>query len=133
MQTLQRRETKYTRGVRGAVRRLGHATNAEITDVLRHEFPELSDTTVHRVTARLLAAGELQAAPAAADGSQRFDANTQQHDHFTCGGCGGLRDIAVPIQCRALIQAELGGCVMDGPLVISGNCQACMHGTGHIA
>lgn len=131
MQALQMRETKYTRSVREAMAKLGHATNAQIADMLRQEFFDLSDTTVHRVTARLLAAGELQAAPAAPDGSQRFDVNSTPHDHFTCADCGGLRDISVPAACREMIQAELGGCIMNGPLIISGNCRACMHDAGH--
>lgn len=70
-------------------------------------------------------------APTAADGSQRFDANTAIHDHFACAGCGRLRDIRVPAQLRLRMQAELGGCVIDGPLLISGNCQQCVHNSNN--
>ena len=128
MQSQQRRETKYTRAVRLAIASLGHATNAQLASHLRQDFPELSDTTVHRVTTRLCENGELGVAPPAPDGAQQFDANLSSHDHFVCGHCGRLRDITVPDTCRAMIQAELGGCKVNGPLVISGNCHACLSG-----
>lgn len=120
-----RRETKYTLALRSASHRLGHATNAELAEELRIKFPYVSDTTVHRVSQRLCEDGELQLAPKALDGSVRYDTNSQPHDHFACGSCDSLRDIQVPLACRALIQHQLGGCLVSGPLTITGICQRC--------
>ena len=124
-ETHVRRETKYTVAVRHAMARLGHATNAELADELRKQYPFVSDTTVHRVTQRLYVSGELNYAPPAKDGSVRYDANLDEHDHFHCEGCGGLRDMRVPQACRALIQHQLGGCAVNGPLTVTGECAQC--------
>ncbi len=126
MTTLQRRTTKYSQKVHGIIKELGHGTNAEIAEVLRREYPSVSDTTVHRITQRLLEDGNIRLAPNAADGSLRFDSNLNDHDHFVCNACGNLRDLIVPQSCRALIQYELGNCKVSGGLVISGGCHTCL-------
>ena len=120
-----RRETKYTQAVREIMARLRHATNLEIASELRRAYPRVSDTTVHRVTQRLSRDGELAHAPLARDGSLRYDANIDPHDHFMCVQCQSLRDMQVPQACRALIQHQLGGCRVNGSLTIVGNCHHC--------
>lgn len=120
-----RRETKYTNAVRQFMSELGHATNAELVTELRKHFPSVSATTVHRVTARLHADGELLLAPKTADGAVRYDSNITGHDHFVCEVCGGLKDITVPHTCRELIARQLNGCRVNGSLTISGRCQQC--------
>lgn len=126
MLTQTRRETKYTHSIRLIMANLGHATNAEITSTLRREFPDVSDTTVHRVTTRLHEDGELGLAPNAPDGSVRYDSNLSEHDHFACSMCGELRDLVVPARYRQMIQNELGDCQVRGGLVISGGCHDCI-------
>ena len=120
------RETKYTVAVRTAMTRLGHATNAELAQAVRLLYPDVSDTTIHRVTHRLAQNGELGLAPNAEDGAVRYDANTSPHDHFQCRHCYSLRDMQVPQACRALIQHQLNGCKVGGALTVTGTCAHCL-------
>ncbi len=122
----QRRRTKYSQAVHDIVDQLGHATNAEIAAKLRGDFDEVSDTTVHRVTKRLLADGIVGLAPSANDGAHRFDANTNPHDHFECGHCAALRDIKIGNDIRQILSAELDGCILSGRLLITGDCRSCI-------
>lgn len=125
MIAVKRRETRYTNAVRQVMDEFGHVTNAELVAVLRKDFPDISATTVHRVTARLYAVGELGVGPKTVEGAVRYDANTSDHDHFVCEICGGVKDITVSRQCRVLISRQLDGCQANGALTISGRCQQC--------
>lgn len=119
------RKTHYTTAVLEYVLAQGHATNAEVLASLRKTFPELSATTVHRITTRLAERGELGIAPNTPDGSLRYDANTKPHDHFTCSHCAGLRDITVDRSLRESLETKLGGCQISGQLLIQGSCSIC--------
>ena len=122
------RNTKYKNEVLAIVNIRGHATNAEIAHELRKTYPDVSDTTVHRLTSRLLERGYVAYAPSTNDGSSRFDFNTIDHDHFVCTGCNGLRDIHVAEELIPTIQKALGGCKITGRLVIHGTCETCAKG-----
>jgi Fur family peroxide stress response transcriptional regulator len=93
---------------------------------MRSQFPELSATTVHRITARLAERGAISLAPSTADGSMRYDAGVQPHDHFVCQGCANIRDIDVAPALIPQIEAELGGCKISGRLLVSGTCGHCL-------
>lgn len=123
--TTKRRETKYTCAIKAALDRLGHATNAELAHAVRAEYPLVSDTTIHRVTQRFYDDGECIEAPKSADGATRYDANTVFHDHFMCESCGAMRDIAIPVEVRQTIEADLDGCCLNGSLTIVGECKKC--------
>ena len=123
---LQRRRTKYSQAVHDIIVELGHATNAVIATKLRNEFDDVSDTTVHRVTKRLVEDGVVGFAPAANDGSHRFDENTELHDHFECAHCDRLRDISIGNDIRKILSAELDGCMLSGRLLITGDCRSCI-------
>lgn len=120
------RTTIYTEGVQTALAKLGHATNAELTEALRVSYPNLSVTTVHRVTARLLSLGIIGSAPVALDGSARFDTTLTAHDHFMCSHCGQLRDITLSAAVYKHIRKSSEGCDITGPLAIQGNCHKCI-------
>jgi Fe2+ or Zn2+ uptake regulation protein len=120
------RQTKYSRAVATHMRAVGHATNAEVIGRLRVEYPELSATTVHRLTARMVQRGELAYAPSSRDGAVRFDANLVPHDHFECLSCGCLRDVVLPQEMIDSLQAMLDGCRFDGRLNIQGTCAKCL-------
>ena len=125
--SLSERNTKYVSLVRSHIERLGHATNYQLLEALRLEFPSLSATTVHRVTARLLERGDIQLAPPASDGAMRFDGNIEPHDHFMCNSCGLLRDASLGASIKPLVETEIGGgCSISGSLTVSGVCGACM-------
>lgn len=125
MPVAARRDTKYSKAVMEVMMNLGHATNAELTHVLNNNFPGLSCTTIHRVTARLCEDGLLALAPLAVDGSMRYDINTSTHDHFACGECGELRDIYLNEDYREEISRQLDGCLLSGSVTITGSCLRC--------
>lgn len=133
MQTATRRNTKYASAISASLTKLQHATNAQLLSALRKSYPELSATTVHRVTQRLYEDGSIAKAPKAADGAVRYDANTQTHDHFLCVPCDDLRDITLPTTCRTLIQCKLEDCSISGPLTVSGACKSCKDSLQRIA
>lgn len=125
MQTVTSRATKYTLAALSYLQQHNHSTNLEIVEGLRRQFPEVSKTTVHRVTTRLMRQGKLHAAPATQDQAARFDSNLLPHDHFNCRNCDRLRDIQVPRELLKSVQAQLGKCQIDGQVVISGICGRC--------
>ena len=58
MTQIVRRSTKHTNDVMAILKSKHHATNAEIAQELRNIHPEVSDTTVHRITQRLCGDGD---------------------------------------------------------------------------
>lgn len=122
----QDRTTKYVSAVRRHMQTLGHATNHQLLEALRVDYPDVSATTVHRVTARLLERGELQLAPSGQANVLRFDANTEPHDHFMCEACDLLRDAQLGDIVRPQIERAIGdGCSISGSLTVSGICKKC--------
>lgn len=121
-----RRRSKYADTIRSILATVGHATNAQLADILRQSYPDVSDTTVHRITQRLIEDGEVRYAPNATDGSMLFDTNTNTHDHFECSVCGELRDITIPASGRSILRQAIGDCRVDGSLKIVGTCCNCM-------
>ncbi len=122
-----RRKTKYVDTLQHSLAELGHATNSQLADELRRAYPNVSDTTVHRITQRLIDDGDAAYAPNRQDGSMLFDNNTSSHDHFECAKCGDLRDITIPASGRETIRAAIGDCRVDGSLKIVGTCCDCMN------
>lgn len=120
------RTTKYMTAVRDCMNRVGHATNVELLTELRAEFPDLSATTVHRITARMVERRELQLAPSGEGNVMRFDANLAPHDHFMCEHCGLLKDAELNGVLGPMIEKAIGdGCSISGSLTVSGTCRAC--------
>jgi Fe2+ or Zn2+ uptake regulation protein len=120
------RETKYARAVMAYMQTVGHAVNAEVIGHLRLEYPELSATTVHRLTARMVQRGQLAQAPPSRGNAARLDANLTPHDHFECLNCGCLRDVILPQELFDSLQTMLQGCRFEGRLTIQGTCTKCL-------
>lgn len=120
------RTTKYTTEVEQVLNNLKHATNLEILENLRENYPEVTATTVHRVTSRLAERGIIAEAPYDKHGSVRYDSNVELHDHFLCQTCGGIRDIDIAAEVIPTISKALGGCRITGRLVIYGSCETCL-------
>lgn len=120
------RDTKYSKEILSTMSSLGHATNAQLLVSLRRTYPDVSATTVHRVTARLLERKKVLEAPADIHGSMRYDTNVALHDHFICNGCGGIRDINIATDLLPQVSQALGGCKITGRLVIYGTCEKCL-------
>jgi Fe2+ or Zn2+ uptake regulation protein len=120
------RSTKYTRAVQEYLSAKGHASNAEITEHIRLQFPEVSATTIHRITARMIERSEAGTGPVTAENTLRLDANTTPHDHFQCLTCDCVRDIQLSPDILSLLQAQLGDCRFSGNLTIQGTCANCL-------
>lgn len=120
------RDTKYSKAVLGIIATLEHATNLEIHELLKKDFPEVTHTTVHRVTIKLKNSGIISEAPKNQKGATRYDVNTKPHDHFMCNSCGGIRDIDVSEAVIPFINQALGECRVTGRLVINGSCEKCI-------
>lgn len=122
----QDRTTKYVSLVRRSMQKLGHATNHELLEMARVDYPKLSATTIHRITNRLLQKGELQLAPSSKSNVLRFDSNLAAHDHFMCEACDMLRDVDLGEIVRPQIEKAIGdGCAISGSLTVSGVCRGC--------
>ena len=104
----------------------GHATNQELLIYLRHSYPNLSKTTIHRITKRMLVRQDVILAPPARDNSLRFDINTMPHDHFHCLNCDRLKDLLLTDSILAEIQTLAGDCKISGRLTIQGSCKQCL-------
>ncbi len=124
-QTVKQRQTKYCDAIEDTLSRLGHATNSELLQFIRTSFPEVSATTVHRATTRLAERGTIGIAPAARDGSMRYDTNVAPHDHFMCNQCGVIRDTDVIDRVKPILEQSIAGCAIEGRLTISGICKQC--------
>jgi Fur family transcriptional regulator, peroxide stress response regulator len=127
LQTVHPRDTKYTREIIKMINSLGHLTNAKILSELQKIYPDVSATTVHRSTSRLAERGLITVAPPDNQGSMRYDANTNAHDHFVCNHCGGIRDLEVAETLIPTISKALGGCRITGRLLIQGSCETCIN------
>lgn len=119
------RQTKYCQAIESLLTSLGHATNAELLNILHKTYPELSATTVHRATARLASRGTIAIAPSKNDGSMQYDSNTSPHDHFQCLSCGVLRDTDVKDKVVPLLELAIEDCHISGRLTINGVCKQC--------
>lgn len=122
----QTRQTKYRSSIIRALNKKNHASNAELLAELKKMYPELSPTTVHRLTSRLVRRGEIGVAPSAKDGSMRFDTNLAPHDHFICNSCDILRDTDVKDEITPILENSIGDCRISGRLTISGICKNCI-------
>jgi Fur family peroxide stress response transcriptional regulator len=122
---MQERTTKYTTAVSAFIAEQGHATNAAILAGLQKTYPEVSATTIHRITSRMIERHELAAAPSTLDNAARFDANLQPHDHFQCINCDGLRDVELPDSVISVLKNIMEDCQLTGQLTIQGTCAKC--------
>lgn len=123
------RNTKYTSAVSAFMSTVGHATNMQILKHLQQENPELSATTVHRITARMVERGVLGIAPITQEHAARFDADAAPHDHFQCLNCDRLRDVVLPQEMFESIQSMMGDCKLNGQLTVQGSCAKCLKNT----
>lgn len=120
------RTTKYIRLVQDFLALKGHATNAEIAEHVRLSFPDVSATTIHRITTRLVERGEISIGPPTTENATRLDANAAPHDHFQCLGCDCVRDLQLDPTILAALQTQLGDCRFSGSLTVQGTCANCL-------
>lgn len=123
------RQTKYTSVVLEALKLLKHATNSQILDIVQQAYPEVSITTIHRVTARLAARGVIAHAPKTSTAEERYDIDPVPHHHFMCNICDRLCNVAETEQSRAAVDL-LGSmsrrCKLAGMVTVQGVCEDCV-------
>ncbi len=123
------RQTKYATAVMQVLQGIKHATNSELLRELQKEYPEVSATTVHRVTSRFKERGIIGCAPKPTNGSERYDINPKPHHHFMCVQCSRICDVPETTEARAVINQlkELSGeCALAGTLTMRGICKLCV-------
>lgn len=129
------RQTKYVSAVFDTLRQLGHATNQDLLRTIQAMHPDVSATTIHRVTARLKERGVIGSAPKTAHGSERYDSNPKPHHHFVCGSCSRVCDVPESAEAARIIrqlEGLSGECALAGTLTMQGICKACIKGGNHV-
>lgn len=102
----------------------GHATNQELAKEARKTFQNLTNTSVHRITSRLVAAKMASYAPNLS-GVKVIDANITNHDHFACQVCGKLIDIKLSDKFFDQLQDQLPGKLSHENMLVAGVCKKC--------
>lgn len=123
------RQTKYVVAVIDSLEHLSHATNLELLTYIRRAYPEVSATTIHRITTRLKARNSIAVAPSAQDGSERYDVTSSPHHHFLCLKCGRICDVPDTEEASRAVSKlkELSGqCAIAGTLTMQGICNKCI-------
>ena len=125
---MRNRLTPQTKEVIRIVKLLNHATNQQILEKSQKSLPDLTATTVHRITNRLLLLGLLRKGPEL-NGSITLDTNLKEHDHFICETCCIVKDVYVPRELKKQIKKDSGLPIMPGSLTIYGQCEKCPNGS----
>ncbi len=126
--TIIPRTTKFVEEIMPVLKQRGHATNHELMLLLQETFPDVSATTVHRLTNRLKERGLIGLAPPCRDGSARYDSNPQPHHHFMCTRCDRLCDVEQSDAAErviANIKQLSADCAIAGSLTMQGICKKC--------
>ena len=118
------KNTPQTKLVLESLKSLGHATNNELLEAVHAALPDITITSVHRITTRLVQEGYAGLAPGR-EGVAVIDANPQAHHHFVCRDCYKIKDIELPSGMIATIQSQLPREILNGGLAVYGSCKEC--------
>jgi Fur family ferric uptake transcriptional regulator len=109
-----------------------HPSAAELYARVRKRLPRISLGTVYRNLETLSREGVIRTLEAA--GSQkRFDADTGDHGHIRCVGCGRVDDLAAGAdraRCDARVAKGTGYRLLGRRVEYLGICPACAKKTG---
>ncbi|NLT14710.1 MAG: transcriptional repressor [Clostridiales bacterium] len=107
-----------------------HPTADWIYEEVRKEIPDISLGTVYRNLAVFKDEG-LIISIGVVDGQERFDANTGEHTHFICLGCGDVLDIEADIDSglNEKVSRDNGLDIMFRHLNFYGKCKKCANKT----
>jgi Fur family peroxide stress response transcriptional regulator len=95
---------------------------------VRKDIPDISLGTVYRNLSVFKDEG-LIISVGVVDGQERFDANTKEHAHFICLGCGEVLDIDADVDpsLNERVALENGLDVSFRQLTFYGRCKKCAH------
>ena len=125
------RPTRQRRVVYAALaERFDHPTAEAIHHAARRRSPGMSLATVYTTLDLLVAAG-LAARVAGADGTARYDARIDRHDHRRCLACGRIEDVERDDSAPRLEPYQRPDFrAVDLRLEIVGYCSGCQDGDG---
>lgn len=124
------RMTPQTQAVKQELQKRGHASNLELLEALRNMFSDLSATTVHRITKRLVAEKQIGMLRSPLDGTTLLDANPAPHYHFACQPCGKVQDIQLSNSVVSELQTAVGQQILHDTLIVTGIKINCPHYKG---
>ena len=104
-----------------------------VYDQVRREIPNISLGTVYRNLRSLAEAGEIRQLDIA-DGTSRFDGNTDSHYHFRCERCGRIFDLGEPVD-RSIgerVAKKTGFKITHQRMELLGLCTECQRDTHDI-
>lgn len=103
-----------------------HPTADWIYEEVRKDIPDISLGTVYRNLSVFKDEG-LIISVGVVDGQERFDANTREHTHFICLGCGDVLDIDADIgpELNEKVARDNGLDIMFRQLNFYGKCVKC--------
>ena len=107
--------------------RTDHPTADALFTSLREDFPHISLGTVYRNLALLCETGAIRRV-SCEDGAERYDAFTDNHDHFVCKKCGKVIDLDG--RCDSVIRSGAAsdqiGSIESHSLIFYGICKECL-------
>lgn len=103
-----------------------HPSANWVYERVRQELPNISLGTVYRNLSELRDEGEIMGF-IPADGTERFDANAEQHYHFCCLKCGSVIDIDMPVmsELNQKVRESTGLEAETHNLIFYGLCEKC--------
>ena len=112
--------------LRAVINSKDHPRADWVYDQVRQEIPNISMGTVYRNLNSLARSGEIRQLDIA-DGTSRFDGNTDDHYHFRCEECGHIFDLDEPVD-QAIserVARNTGFRVYRQRMELIGLCNAC--------
>lgn len=120
------RNTYQTAVVIKAVKKLNHTTNRQLWNVVKQDIPDITLTSIHRITQRLRLEGYVGCLPTF-NGENVIDANPLSHSHFLCRQCNKVENIVINESIIKSIHNQLNHISNNGILLIVGNCCDCQN------
>lgn len=105
-----------------------HPSAREVYEAVRERLPSISLATVYRTLAWLRDNGKALELKHG-DKASRYDADTAEHSHFTCAGCGRVLDVSLPVPKvdARQIMLQLGAELHGRRLEVTGLCKECLN------
>lgn len=111
-----------------------HPTSADVYEVVREKYPNISRATVYRNLGVLANRGDVLRVEVP-NGADRYDFRNASHYHAKCSVCGGVFDIEMPrLDNIASRVSDNHGFIIEGhDIIFSGVCSACRNAQLNVA
>jgi Fur family peroxide stress response transcriptional regulator len=127
---MSRRSKQRETILRAIINTKSHPRADWVYDQVRREIPNISLGTVYRNLRSLAKSGEIRQLDLA-DGTSRFDGNTDGHYHFRCEKCGLIFDLDEPVDqsIGARVAQKTGFKINRQRMELLGLCTECQRET----